>query len=86
VPLPIRFLLFLLIGGTSRRQQEAIESLKTENLALREQLGGRRLGLTDAPRRRLARRAKPLERRRLCEISPIVTPDTLLRWYRELVA
>ena len=30
--------------------------------------------------------AKPLGRRRLREISPIVTPDTLLRWYRELVA
>jgi len=28
----------------------------------------------------------PCWRRRLREISPIVTPDTLLRWYRELVA
>jgi hypothetical protein len=27
-----------------------------------------------------------LGRRRLREISTIVTPDTLLRWYRELVA
>lgn len=30
--------------------------------------------------------AKPLGRRRLLELSPIVTPDTLLRWYRDLVA
>ncbi|TMA32595.1 MAG: hypothetical protein E6J87_12470 [Deltaproteobacteria bacterium] len=37
-------------------------------------------------RRRLARKAKPLGRARLRELSPIVTPDTLLRWYRELVA
>src|SRR5262249_27731138 len=86
VPLPIQFLLFLLIGWVSRQQAEVIEYLKAENLALRERLGGRRLGFTDAQRRRLARRAKPLGRARLRELSPIVTPDTLLRWYRELVA
>src|SRR5882724_6917811 len=86
MPLPIQFLLFPLIGWVSRQQEEAIEYLKTENKALLEQLGGRRLRFTDAQRRRLARKAKPLGRRRLREISPIVTPDTLLRWYRELVA
>src|SRR5215813_5786623 len=86
VPLPIQFLLFLLIGWVSRQQAEVIEYLKAENLALREKLGGRRLRFTDAQRRRLARRAKPLGRARLRELSPIVTPDTLLRWYRELVA
>src|SRR4029453_1765859 len=53
-----------------------IEYLKDENRALREQLGGRRLRFTDAQRRRLARTAKPLERRRLRELSPIVTPET----------
>jgi len=34
----------------------------------------------------LARVAHPIGRRRLREIGTIVTPDTLLRWYRELVA
>lgn len=86
VPLPIQFLLFLLVGWVSRQQLEVIEYLRAENLALREQLGRRRLRLTDAQRRRLARKAKPLGRRRLRELSPIVSPDTLLRWYRELVA
>jgi len=86
MPLPIQFLLFLLIGWVSRQQEEAIEYLKAENRALLEQLGGKRLRFTDAQRRRLARKAKPLGRRRLGEISPIVAPDTLLRWYRELVA
>jgi len=86
MPLPIQFLLFLLIGWVSRQQEGAIEYLKAENKALLEQLGGKRLRFTDAQRRRLARKAKPLGRRRLREISPIVTPDTLLRWYRELVA
>jgi putative transposase len=86
MPLPIQFLLLMLIGWVSRQQEEAIEYLKAENEALLEQLGGKRLRFTDAQRRRLARKAKPLGRRRLYEISPIVTPDTLLRWYRELVA
>ena len=86
MPLPIQFLLFILVGWVSRQQQDVIEYLKAENRALLEQLGGRRLRFTDAQRRRLARRAKALGRRQLREISPIVTPDTLLRWYRELVA
>jgi hypothetical protein len=79
MPLPIQFLLFLLIGWVSRQQEQVIEYLKAENRALLEQLGGRRLCFTDAQRRRFARKAKPLGRRRLRELSPIVTPDTLLR-------
>jgi transposase InsO family protein len=86
MPLPIQFLLFLLIGWVSRQQEDVIEYLKAENRALLEQLGGKRLRFTDAQRRRLACKAKPLGRRRLRELSPVVTPDTLLRWYRELVA
>src|SRR5262249_53836122 len=86
MPLPMQFLLYMLIGWVSRQQAEVIEYLKAENLALRKKLGGKRLRFTDAQRRRLARKAKPLGRARLRELSPIVTPDTLLRWYRELVA
>ena len=86
LPLPIQFLLFMLAGWVSRHQQQMIEYLMAENTAFREQLGGKRIRFTDAQRRRLARAAKPLGRRRLCDLSPIVTPDTLLRWYRELVA
>ncbi len=86
LPLPIQFLLFMLAGWVNRQQQEAMEYLKAENVALREQLGGKRIRFTDAQRRRLARAARPLGRARLRELSPIVTPDTLLRWYRELVA
>jgi hypothetical protein len=51
MPLPIQFLLFLLIGWVSRQQEEAIEYLKAENKALLEQLGGKRLRFTDAQRR-----------------------------------
>ena len=37
-------------------------------------------------RRRLAAKAKALGREGLNEISDLVSPDTLLRWYRKLIA
>src|ERR1019366_7809483 len=49
-------------------------------------LRGRHLHLTYDDRRRLAVRAYRLGRRRLREIATIVTPDTLRRWHRRLVA
>ena len=42
--------------------------------------------LTDDDRRRLAVRVYRLGRQRLREIATIVTPDTLLRWHRQLIA
>src|SRR6266540_1582448 len=60
--------------------------LQEENRVLKAQLGGRRLRLTDTERRRLAARAHPLGRKRLKEIAAIATPDTLLRWYKRLIA
>ena len=53
---------------------------------LREQLGGKQIRFTDAQRRRLARKGKLVGRRGLRELGCIVTPDTILRWYRQLVA
>ena len=85
-PLPVQFVLMLLVGWLNRHQREVIECLQEENRVLREQLGGKRLRFTHVQRHRLARRAKCLGRRRIRVISNLVTPDTLLRWYRELVA
>jgi hypothetical protein len=53
---------------------------------LRRQVGGRRLRLTDDDRRKLAARAYRLGRQALRAIATIVTPDTLLRWHRQLIA
>jgi putative transposase len=53
---------------------------------LRAAHGPRRLRLTDDQGRRLALKGKALSRRRLADIAGIVTPDTILRWYRRLVA
>jgi putative transposase len=55
-------------------------------LRLKERFGDRRLRFTDVERRRLARRAHALGRKALSELDTLVTPDTLMRWYRTLVA
>jgi putative transposase len=70
----------------NRHQLDLIEYLQEENRVLKERMGGRRLRFTDAERRRLARKAQALGRKVLNELETLVTPDTLLRWYRELLA
>ena len=42
--------------------------------------------LTDDQRRRLAAKGKPLGRRSLHQVATLVTPDTILRWHRKLIA
>ena len=70
----------------NQRQLQAIEYLREENRVLREQLGERRLRLNDDQRRRLAVKAKGMGRKLLGEVATIVTPETLLRWHRNLIA
>lgn len=86
LPFPLQFLLLLFAGWVNRRQLDAIEYLKEENRLLKERLGERRIRFTDAERCRLARRAQALGRKALSELETLVTPDTLLRWYRSLIA
>src|SRR4051812_34098357 len=76
----------VLTGWLARREREAIAYLIEENRLLRRQLGTRRLRLTDDDRRRLAARAYRVGRATLREIATIATPDTLLRWHRQLIA
>ena len=43
--------------------------------------------MTDGQRRRLAAKGQMLGRRKLLsEMATIVTPDTILRWHRKLIA
>jgi putative transposase len=79
-------LIAMLAGWLQRYQQQVITYLIEENRVLKAQLNGRRLHLTDTERRRLATLALPLGRKRLAEVATIVTPNTLLRWYRHLIA
>lgn len=83
---PLQYIIATLALWLNRQQQAAIDYLKEENRLLKEKLGNRRLHFTDAEGRRLAVRAKALGRKLLSEIDTLVTPDTLLRWHRELVA
>lgn len=82
----LQFLILMVVGRVTRRQQHVIEYLLEENRILREQLSGKRLRFTDSQRRRLAVKGRALGRKRLKEFATIVTPDTILRWYRQLVA
>ncbi len=82
----LQFLLLGLAGWFNRYQQAVIDYVREENRVLREQLRGKRLRLSDKERRRLAVKAKGLGRKALAEVASIVTPDTLLRWYRDLIA
>lgn len=53
---------------------------------LKERLRGKRTRCTDAERALLAREAKAVGRKALLELDSIVSPDTLMRWHRRLVA
>jgi len=83
---PWQLLVVILTGWLNRRQQAVIDFLLTEVLVLKESNGKRRILLSDEQRRRLAIKGKALGRKALQEIATIVTPDTILRWHRQLVA
>jgi len=82
----LQFLLMMVAGWLRRQQAATIDYLKAENRMLRARLGGRRIVFTDAERRQLAENVRALGRGALHELGTIVTPETLLRWHRELVA
>ena len=83
---PLAFVCLLFSGWVNRQQHAVIDYLLEENRILRAAHGPQRLRFTNDQRRRLAVLAKRLGRRQLAAIAGIVTPDTILRWYRQLVA
>jgi hypothetical protein len=85
-PSPLHFLLLLFSGWVNRHQNQVIEYLMVENRILRDQRAGRRLRLTDRERRRLAVKGRVLGRKVLRDVATVVTPDTIFRWYRRLIA
>ena len=80
-----QLVLLILAGWINHREQEVIEYLRAENRVLREKLGKKRILLNDDQRRSLAVKGKILGRKLLEQVAMIVTPDTILRWHRELV-
>ncbi|MCA9039546.1 MAG: integrase core domain-containing protein [Planctomycetaceae bacterium] len=83
---PWHLLVLSLASWLNREQQQALEYLQAENRVLREKLGTKRILLSDDQRRRLAVKGKQLGRKLLREVGAIFTPDTILRWHRELIA
>ncbi len=78
--------LVILASWINREQQAVIEYLMTENRVLKEKLGKGRILLNDDQRRRLAVKGKILGRKLLRQFGTLFTPDTILRWHRQLVA
>ena len=71
---PWQVLVVATAGWISREQDSVIQYLREENRVLKQQLGGRRLRLTDAQRHRLAAKGKAIGYRLLSEVATIVTP------------
>ena len=86
MPHYLRFIILLAAGWINSDQQKIIDYLLEEIRVYREHFNGRRLRFTDEQRRRLGVKAKALGRKALDQFAGIVTPDTLLRWFRNLVA
>ena len=82
-----QFLALTFAGWVNGSQQDAIEYLKEENRVLRGAASA--LVANVSPMTSVdvwQRRPKALCRENLKEIAELVTPDTLLRWYRDLIA
>jgi putative transposase len=86
LPMAVQFLAAWIGTWLCRRQQAVIEYLLEENQALRERLGPKQLRISLARRRRLGELGKKLGRQMLAKMAHVATPDTILGWYRELVA
>ncbi len=83
---PLQFIVLVVAGWLQRAQSRRIEFLLAENRLLRTRLGPRRLRLTVPERRTLAEKGRAVGRKMLDGLSSLATPDTILGWYRNLVA
>ena len=81
----------VIVAGRINEYQQAVIAYKDEEIrCLREQLreatGRDKPRFTDTQRVRLAALAFKLGRAALGQINTLVTPDTLLRWHKQLIA
>ena len=83
---PVQMILMMFAGWVNEHQRAVIAYLQEENRVLREVHGRKRLRFNDDQRRRLAAKGRAPGRQLLHEIGSVVTPDTILRWHRELIA
>src|SRR5271166_4047190 len=83
---PWHLLFLALCNWVNQRQQQIIAFQASEIDALLQKYGRKRILLSDEQRRLLAVQGHALGRKALRELTTIVSPDTILRWHRELVA
>jgi putative transposase len=83
---PWQFCFMILASWVNREQQKINEFYQAELEAVLKAQGKARFRLSDDQRRLLAVKGKSLGRKTLMELTTIVTPDTILRWHRTLVA
>ena len=81
----LHMVLAVLTWRLDRQERHAVAYLIEENRILRRHLGGKRLTFTDHDRRRLAVRGHRLGRQLLNQVASVVTPDTIVRWHRQLI-
>ena len=80
-----KHLLAYITGAVDQELLLRNEYLATENRILRNQIMGR-VRLTDGECKTLAEIGQKLGKKTLEEVAKIVKPDTILTWYRRLVA
>lgn len=80
------FWVFTVAGWSNQKQGFVIEYLLEENRILRSKIKTKRIRFNDQERKRLAIRAKRIGKRKLKEVAHLASPDTILKWYRELIA
>ena len=90
LPLPLQFFIAMIAQAINERMARKMEYMQEEIQVLIEALaaktGSQRITFTAEQRRRLAMKGKrltPKERRACCQI---VKPETILAWFRALVA
>ena len=83
---PWQLLILIIAGWFNRKLQAQLQFLNTQVQILLELQGRKRILLNGDQRRRLAVQGKTLGRKVLEQLTTIVTPDTILRWHRELIA
>ena len=82
----LQFLVLGLAGWLTEKMQKKLAYVLEEDRVLCEVIDKRRIPLSDAQCRRLAIKGKALSPRDRAEVCGIVRPETLLMWFRKLVA
>jgi len=78
--------LLILSDWVNRRQQEIIEFQNAQNRALMKKMGPSWNSLPNDQGSLLAPKGKARGRKTLTHLTTIVTPDTIPRWHRRLIA